>query len=258
MKICTKCGAYNSDDRKFCVDCSEKLGNVLSASEERQMRDNLNKRMDEMYNRNEPLYVSKFDKAIGAVSIAGILCCAALLIIGKITQRSFELLWAGIIIFLLACVEAFMPKVTWAVRKLRLRFSVSNARIAEPSRFYMYCRKAAVVFMAVMGIVILATNLRDFKHPPIRRYISDIAATESVEAGSSTRDYINANPDKWEKILNEGDYTIGIFVSELEKADSTGLDEWLMMEAVTEISGINDMFYTNKDDFLLVYSTYGW
>ena len=65
MKICTKCGAYNSDDRKFCVDCSEKLGNVLSASEERQMRDNLNKRMDEMYNRNEPLYVSKFDKAIG-------------------------------------------------------------------------------------------------------------------------------------------------------------------------------------------------
>ena len=56
-------------------------------------------------------------------------------------------------------------------------------------------------------------------------------------------------PINGEKILNEGDYTIGIFVSELEKADSTGLDEWLMMEAVTEISGINDMFYTNKDDF---------
>ena len=25
MKVCNKCGAYNSDDRMFCVDCNEKL-----------------------------------------------------------------------------------------------------------------------------------------------------------------------------------------------------------------------------------------
>ncbi len=30
MKLCEKCGAHNSDERMFCVDCSEKLGKPLS------------------------------------------------------------------------------------------------------------------------------------------------------------------------------------------------------------------------------------
>ena len=25
MKVCDKCGAYNSNNRMFCVDCNEKL-----------------------------------------------------------------------------------------------------------------------------------------------------------------------------------------------------------------------------------------
>ncbi len=44
MKICTKCGAYNSDERVFCVDCSEKLGDKISASDEKQAHDRVNEK----------------------------------------------------------------------------------------------------------------------------------------------------------------------------------------------------------------------
>lgn len=258
MKICTKCGAYNSDERIFCVDCSEKLGDKLSAIDEKQTRDSVNEKIEEMYNKKDPLYVSKVDKVMGLVSLIGVLCSVILIVIGKITERSFDFLWVGIIFFLLASVEAFIPKVTWAIEKIRLSFLIHDADNAEPSGFYIVCRKVSIVISVLVGIVILVVTFLDFRHPPIRKYISDIAATESVALSSHTRDYISANPEKWQKIIEASDYTVEIFISELEEADNTGLEEHLMMGAIIEISGKEDISYTNKDDFLFEYNTYGW
>ena len=113
MKVCAKCGAHNSDERSFCVDCNEKLGDKLSTLEEQQMRNNVNKKIEEMYNSKNPLYVSVFDKIIGVVSLIGLLCSLVLVVINKVTERSFEFLWIGVIFFLLASIEAFVPKLTW-------------------------------------------------------------------------------------------------------------------------------------------------
>lgn len=258
MKICAKCGAYNSDGRIFCIDCNEKLGDKLSSFEEQEARDDVNEKIEKMYNRKDPLYVSNFDKAMGAVSLIGVLCSLILVVIGKITQRSFDFLWVGIIFFLLACIEAFVPKVTWAIEKIRLSFFISDADNAEPSGFYIACRKVTIAISVLVGIVILAVSFLDLRHPPLRKYISDIAATESVAMSSHTRDYISANPEKWQKIIKADDYTVEIFISELEKAEDTGIEEMLMIDAIIEISGRKDISYTNKDDFLFAYYTYGW
>ncbi len=257
MKICTKCGAYNSDERFFCVDCNEKLGGKLSAADERRMRDKVDEKLEEMYNRNDPLFVSRLDKALGIASLIGALCSLILLVIDKLTPRGFDLLWFGTLFFLLAAVEALVPKVTWAIEKLRLSFLISDADNAEPSGFYITCRKIAIVISAAVGAVILAVNLLNFRHPPIRQYISDIAATDSVSSHSS--DYIAANPEKWEAIIRADDYAIEIFLVELKKAESTGLEERLMMDAIIEISGREDLlYYTDKDDFLFVYNAFAW
>ncbi len=54
MKICENCGAYNSDERFFCVDCSEKLGDSLSAAEEQRLDDRIDDSLEAMYNRQDP------------------------------------------------------------------------------------------------------------------------------------------------------------------------------------------------------------
>ncbi len=258
MKICTKCGAYNSDERIFCVDCNEKLGDKISAIDEQQARDSVNEKIEKMYNKKDPLYVSKFDKVMGLVSLIGVLCSVILIVIGKVTERNFDFLWVGIVFFLLASVEAFMPKVTWAIEKIRLSFFIRDTDNAEPSGFYIVCRKVSIVISVLVSIVILVVTFLDFRYPPLKKYIADIAATESVALSSHTKDYISANPEKWQKIIKAGDYTVEIFISELEEADNTGLEEQLMMDAIIEISGKEDISYTNKDDFLFAYNTYGW
>ncbi len=257
MKICTKCGAYNADERFFCVDCNEKLGDKLSAVDEQQMRDNVNETIEEMVNRNDPLFVSKLDKALGTASLIGALCSLILIVIGKLTQRGFDLLWVGLLFFLLAGIEAFVPKVTWAVEKIRLSFFISDADNAEPSDFYIACRKTAIILSAAVGAVILALNLASFRHPPILQYVSDIAATQSVGLSSHSKDYIEANPEKWQAIVDAGDYTVGVFLSELGKANTTGLEERLMMDAIIEISGRQDLAQIPyKDAFLFVYNAH--
>ena len=164
MKICDKCGAYNSDERIFCVDCSEKLGDKLSAREEAQARDDLNEKLEEMYNKKDPLYVSKADKVMGIVSLLGALCSVVLVVIGVITGQSLDLLPYGIIFFILASIEAFVPEVTWEFEKLRLSFYVHGADDVEPSEAYFTGRKIAILFALFIGTLILVTTFLKFKY----------------------------------------------------------------------------------------------
>ena len=252
MKVCNKCGAYNSDERCLCVDCNELLGKKLSKLEEQQMRESIDEKMEKIYNSKDPLYVSGFDKAMGIISLAGLFMCLIFIVIDMLTSRSFDILYIGVIFFLLASVEAFVPKIMWGIEKIRLSFFISDADNAQPSGFYKICRKAAIVISAAVGIAALTINLIQFSHLPVRKYISDIAYTKSVSVSSNTKDYIEANPDKWDKIISQDDYAVNLFISELEKAKTTGLEEQLMIQAVIEITGKN-IEYVNKDDFLFKY-----
>lgn len=163
MKICEKCGAHNSDKRSFCVDCNEKLGDKLSEFEEQQIQEKLDEKMENMYNKRDPFYVSLFDKIIGAISLLGVLCGLVLMIIGKISQRDFEYMWLSAISFLLTSIEAFIPRLTWTIEKMRLGFYINSADDAEPSEFYITCRKAAILLTFCIGVLILVISLFNSK-----------------------------------------------------------------------------------------------
>lgn len=158
MKICAECGAHNSDERMFCIDCDEKLDGKLSDADEEKMRETVNENIEKLYNKRDPLYVSLFDKIMGIASLAGAAVTLVLMIVDTVTRLNFEQLWVGALFLVMASIEALVPRVTWSLEQLRLSFSISNAEEAEPSDFYLFFRKAGIVVSAAVGMAILVIN----------------------------------------------------------------------------------------------------
>lgn len=155
MKICEKCGAFNSDDKIFCVDCNEKLSEKLTAATERKIRAELSEQMEEMYNKKDPLYVSRFDKVMGAVALVGAVTSAVLMGISVFTQIDIKIPLCALIFFLISVVEALIPKIMWELEKLRLSFTIMGTDGLEPSDFYLKGRKIGVVAGIVLGAIML-------------------------------------------------------------------------------------------------------
>lgn len=258
MKLCEKCGAVNSDSKTFCVDCSERLGDPVCDAEADRLEQSLDNKLEKLYNDDDPLYVSRFDKIVGSISLVGLAADIVFLIIAAVTRRETALLWLGAVFFVLSAVEAFLPQLNWAIEKMRLSFIIGNPDDAVPGAFYKFSRKAAILIAAVTGIIMISLSAANFRHPPVIKYISDIANNKSAALSSNTTDYINASPEKWEKIIGGGNYTVSVFLGELENAGITGLEENLMMVAIAEITGKDDLSFAGKDAFLFSYYTNGW
>ena len=158
MKICGECGAHNSDERMFCIDCDEKLDGKLSDADEEKMRETVNENIEKLYNKRDPLYVSLFDRIMGIASLAGAAVTLVLMIVDTVTRLNFEQLWVGALFLVMASVEALVPRVTWSLEQLRLSFSISNVEEAEPSDFYLFFRKAGIVVSVTVGMAILVIN----------------------------------------------------------------------------------------------------
>lgn len=161
MKLCAKCGAYNADERMFCVDCSEKLGDPLSDSAEQQLRAHVSGHIDRLYNRKDPLYVSVFDKVMGIAALAGAVCSLVIMVIGWCNRLPFEYLWVSLLFFLLTGVEALVPRLTWELEKFRLTFLLRDADDVQPSSFYLITRKITIVLTLVIGLLTLLDSLAE-------------------------------------------------------------------------------------------------
>ncbi|MBR5540651.1 MAG: hypothetical protein IKU56_04655 [Clostridia bacterium] len=165
MKVCEKCGALNSDNRFFCVDCHEKLGDAVSEREQGDIEQGLDTVLENLYNNNDPLHVSWFDKVMGILSLVGAVASLVLLVVGLVTQRDFTVLWVAVFFFALTAVEALVPKFMWSLEQLRLSFHISNFEDTEPSMFYKTSRKICIVIGAGVGVaalLIAALDLRVF------------------------------------------------------------------------------------------------
>ena len=252
MKICDNCGAYNSDDRGFCVDCGEKLGDKISEKAEKELDRKMNEISEKMYNKTDPLYVSVFDKTVGTVSLICLLLLFIICAAALFRQQSVIFSVYGFICLILSAVEAFFPKVNWAIEKFRLSFRISNPDDAEPSDFYRIMRKLSEIILCAVGIAVLAVGIFAVSRPPVVKYINTIAAghtgTETAE------EIINSNPDLWKKIIDGGSYTVDTFIEELEKSGESGLEEKLMIQAVCEIEGLDDSYMSgDTSSFLYKY-----
>ena len=211
-----------------------------------------------LYNDSDPLYVSRLDKIVGYASLVGFVADIILLIIFAINRRETASLWFGLILFILSFAEAFFPKINWTIEKMRLSLVIGNPDDAVPSDFYRLCRKFSILITAFIGAVLLILSVMGLRKPPVLRYVSEIANTKSVAYSSNSSDYINANPEKWEEIIDGGQYTVSVFLSELENARSTGLEEHIMMTAIAEITEKDNLSFSDKDSFLFSYHTSGW
>ena len=159
MKVCDKCGAYNADERFFCVDCAEKLGDPLSDDREKQLRDGVSGRIDRLYNRKDPLHVTVFDKILGVTALAGAGVSLVAMVVDWLTAYTFAYLWVALLLLLLTAVEALVPRVTWELEKMRLSLYINASDDAEPSGMYMFGRKAATVLTLAMGVLMLLESL---------------------------------------------------------------------------------------------------
>jgi len=159
MKICSKCGAKQQDHRGFCLDCGERLGDPLSAAEEKQARAEMNVELEKLYNRRDPLYVSKWDKLGGGIAL--LLAVVALIVIMIAKDTIFDIRAVLlVVIFTIGCLfEAFFPKFGWELEKLRLSSRFNGIDDITPSGFYFAGRKIAIWGTVVLNGVLLVLFL---------------------------------------------------------------------------------------------------
>ncbi len=150
MKICDKCGAYNSDDKQFCVDCSEKLGDAISKREEAAIKNKLNKELDKWSDKSEGFYVSIYDKILGGISIAGIVFLIVLAVMGRFSGYTESLILSAVCFAAAAFVSLF-PAFAWEVEKFSLSFLIRNSENADPSEYYIWRRKVLPTVMTALG-----------------------------------------------------------------------------------------------------------
>lgn len=159
MKICPACGAHNSDDRFFCIDCNEKLENKLSETDEQKIRDSVNDKIEDMYNAKDPLYVSKANKIMGIISVIGAICCLILTLIGIFVHHRLSYANIGLIFFLITSIEALFPEVFWTLTQMKLRFWINDPYSAEPSDFYRLSRNTGIIVGIAVGMIMLAMSI---------------------------------------------------------------------------------------------------
>ena len=155
MKLCEKCGAVNSDDKFFCVDCSEKLNEPVSDAERKHLEAELNGTLEELYVKTDPLAVTLFDKVAGSVCISGIAVLTVMFFIAVFRKCELGFYLYGFLLFALGVADAFFPRISWELEKLRLSFTISDAENATPSDLYMLFRRLGIALCAGLGAVVI-------------------------------------------------------------------------------------------------------
>lgn len=156
MKVCDKCGAFNSDNRQFCIDCCDKLGDPVSDKERERIEFAIDSDINKLYNDKDPLYVTLFDRFCGVLSLVGFVVCIGVWVFALLNSKGFGFPWYALLFFTLSVLEAFLPSLTWGIEKFRLSFTVDNVEDATPSPLYKWCRKASILLCLGIGLLLMA------------------------------------------------------------------------------------------------------
>ena len=162
MKICRKCGAHNSDERNFCVDCAEALPAPASKQEEEKEKSKINKKLNALDNEADGFKVRVFDKIVGIIACVVILAEIILVLCGIYNVKVegvTEAVMYTVTYLVLAAVFSFFPKVTWFLFKLPFIFFIRDWHSLQPTEFYIVLRKiipaVVLVFMLLINYAML-------------------------------------------------------------------------------------------------------
>lgn len=252
MKICENCGAYNSDDRMFCVDCNEKLDSKISNAHQKEIDAKIKKTTEKLFNRGDPLYVSVFDKIMGIGCVIASLLLLIFAFILMLKNRGTSDPFIFLIFGVLGAVEAFIPKMNWELEKLRLSLTVSNSDDLSPSSFYRFSRKLSETVCFIICLVGAVITVGAAIHPPVMEYARDMSNTVIDFNVQTVEETVEANPEKWEEIISGGDYTVSKYLEHLKNCNYIGKTESIMIEAIIEIENLDLDYkeYTFAETFL--------
>ena len=156
MKVCSKCGAQQTDKYVFCIDCGEKLGKAVSQREEAEIKEKTEKNLERLYNKSDPLYVSISDKITGVLAVAAAIVAVILLAVFKSKSPSVgEMGIIDVVLFLFCSVTALFPQILWELEKMRLSIIINEAEDATPSDFYFFTRRAVTYGGLILGVILL-------------------------------------------------------------------------------------------------------
>ena len=257
MKICENCGAHNSDDRKFCIDCTERLGEQLSEKQEEEVLEKVQNTIKKIENKNNPLYVDLFDKITGFISVIGILILVGFFIMEIFTGTDLKLLFLGILFFAISALDSFVPSIAWSIEKITLSIKYSGTDDITPGMFYKWGRKIGNLIFTAFGIAVIVSGIIDITYnlqkEPVIDLIDTVANYKAVSMSSNPNDYILASPEEWQEIIDGGEKSVNALIDELKEAENTGLRELLMMRAVNEITKL-DIPYSSACEFVADYT----
>lgn len=102
-------------------------------------------------------------------------------------------------------------------------------------------KKSFIILLSVLLIsLISACGSAKLSKSELLSYVDEICnnSDRGVQISSNAYTYIEAKRDIYQKIIDNGDATVKVFVEELEKSDVFGLDKYIMAAACAEITGI--------------------
>ena len=247
MKICQNCGAYNSDERMFCVDCNEKLSDTVNPEQQKEASAKIEATIEKLYNKKEPLYVSLYDKIVG---VSCIVVSLLLLVFGFVLMfknRGSSLPFWCILLGAIGALEALMPQISWELEKMSLSLRVNNVDDLTPSSFYLRGRKIGAIMCLVVCIVCAVFAAKDVVHPLVIE-IANTLSTSTIGYKNSSVDEITEHfHEEWEEILSGGEYTVSNYLKHLKNANFLGRREEIMIKAIIEIRDL-DMDYRSYTD----------
>lgn len=162
MKLCENCGAVQSDERYYCVDCKGKLSKSLSEKETDKIASHLDKVGNNYLDKLSSLRATKADRIIGFLSLAGASAVFVQMLIYKENIENTPESLIAFILFITCSLESLFPKLLWNLEKFRLSFLINSADSAEPSDFYLTMRKIFIYIgfiIAVIAAVATAMNI---------------------------------------------------------------------------------------------------
>ena len=137
MKNCPKCGSAQKNTRTICSECGADL--TYPSAE-----------------RTNPFDLGTFGKIMVAADILGAIAAAAIMCF-FIGDHHVNLTWCitSIGLFILSAVETGIPELKWHFYELNMEFrhGISDP---EPSDYYLFMRKLAIVVIPVICYIGLA------------------------------------------------------------------------------------------------------
>lgn len=164
MKKCTKCGAINDNLYTSCIDCGAPLGPPLSKaelSEDGLYKPNAPKRpMD----KSDYFYVSKADKMIAILLLAGVVL--QFLLVTNVNPKELSdytfVVWIIVVWMLIEVISLMFPKLVWKLYELSIPRKALGSKKLKPTDMALYLRKGLAYSSVFVGYALIIVVILDY------------------------------------------------------------------------------------------------